>query len=174
MIFINIWFSCWISAWAGEVGAPVDGPPRMTLTIRQGISAIQASPRFSCFREKPGPLVAVMAFAPVKAAPITEPMALISSSIWMNLPPLRGSRAERNSAISEDGDMGYPPKKVHPAAIAPSAHASLPWTKRISLLMSTSLVYLFLINLPANSLSTMMAKSGQCRSHNWHPMHLSG
>ena len=37
------------------------GPPRMTLTITQGTSATQANPRFSCIRENPGPLVAVMA-----------------------------------------------------------------------------------------------------------------
>ena len=57
------------------------GPPRMTLTTTQGTSAMQANPRFSCMREKPGPLVAVMDLTPAREAPITAPMLAISSSI---------------------------------------------------------------------------------------------
>jgi hypothetical protein len=32
------------------------------------------------------------------------------------------------SAISEEGEMGYPAKNRHPAAMAASAQASLPWS----------------------------------------------
>ncbi len=63
---------------------------------------------------------------PVRAAPMTAPIAPISSSICMKRPPTMGNLRERNSAISEEGVMGYPPKNLHPAATAPSAHASLP------------------------------------------------
>src|SRR5512138_3959935 len=81
---------------------------------------------FSCFSEYPGPLVAVMTLAPVTAAPRIAPIAAISSSIWMKRPPTCGSRTDRCSAISEDGEMGYPPKKRQPARIAAWAQASLP------------------------------------------------
>jgi len=61
---------------------------------------------FSCFREKPGPDVAVMALRPESEAPMTAAMLAISSSIWMNFPPHRGRASARCSAISEDGVMG--------------------------------------------------------------------
>jgi len=61
---------------------------------------------FSCMREKPGPLVAVMALSPPMEAPMTAAMLAISSSIWMNLPPSWGRRRERISAISVEGVMG--------------------------------------------------------------------
>ncbi len=77
--------------------------------------------------EKPGPDVAVMALAPPQDAPITAASAAISSSIWMNTPRSGGSSRAIHSMISVAGVIGYPAKKRHPACIAPSAHASLPW-----------------------------------------------
>ena len=61
---------------------------------------------FSCIRLKPGPEVAVIAFAPPTDAPMTAARELISSSIWMNLPPTWGSRRARTSATSVAGVMG--------------------------------------------------------------------
>ena len=49
----------------------------MTLTTTQGTSVMHANPRFSCIREKPGPLVAVMALAPARDAPMIAPMDAI-------------------------------------------------------------------------------------------------
>ena len=43
--------------------------------------------------EKPGPLVAVMDFAPVQEAPMTAEMEAISSSIWTNRPGARAIRS---------------------------------------------------------------------------------
>src|SRR5574337_62973 len=72
-----------------------------------------------------------MVLTPVMAAPRIAPMAAISSSIWMNLPPARGRRTDMCSAISEEGEMGYPAKNRQPAAMAASAHASFPWRSRM-------------------------------------------
>ena len=85
---------------------PVDGPPRITLTMTQGVSVIAAYPRFSCISEKPGPLVAVIALTPPSEAPITAASEPISSSIWMNTPSARGSSRDICSAISEEGVIG--------------------------------------------------------------------
>ena len=60
---------------------PVEGPARCTSTTTQGISVIAARPMFSCISEKPGPLVAVMAFTPAAEAPMMAAMLEISSSI---------------------------------------------------------------------------------------------
>ena len=65
-------------------------------------------------------------FAPVNDAPQTAPMLAISSSICRNLPPRLGSSSARISITSVLGVMGYPAKKVTPAARAPSAQAWLP------------------------------------------------
>ena len=56
--------------------------------------------------EKPGPLVAVMAFAPAVDAPITAAMEASSSSICMYVPPRFGSSSDESSAISVAGVMG--------------------------------------------------------------------
>jgi hypothetical protein len=85
-----------------------------------------AYPMFSIIKEKPGPLVAVIARAPVQDAPITDAMPAISSSIWINTPFFLGSFAAICSATSVEGVIGYPPKKRQPAASAPSAQAVLP------------------------------------------------
>ncbi len=98
--------ACMTSPWAGSVGRPVEGPPRITSTMTQGICAMVAKPIISCIRLKPGPEVAVSALAPARLAPHTAAMEAISSSIWMNLPPTSGSRRARRSAISVDGVMG--------------------------------------------------------------------
>src|SRR3990170_2627326 len=45
----------------------------------------------------------------------------------MNLPPLRGRFLAKYSAISVEGVIGYPAKKLAPATKAPSAQASFPW-----------------------------------------------
>ena len=49
-------------------------------------------------------------------------MLASSSSIWMNIPPTNGKRAEILSAISVDGVIWYPAKNLQPAAMPPSAH----------------------------------------------------
>src|SRR5450756_962620 len=64
-------------------------------------------------------------------APTIAMMLAISSSICMNIPPICGMRLAMISAISEDGVIGYPAKKRTPAAIAPSATASLPCIRTI-------------------------------------------
>jgi hypothetical protein len=97
------WFT---SPWLTWVGMPVEGPPRCTSTITQGISAMIAYPSASCISEKPGPLVAVITLRPVSEAPMMAQIEAISSSIWMNRPPIRGSRKARCSAISVDGVIG--------------------------------------------------------------------
>jgi hypothetical protein len=56
--------------------------------------------------EKPGPLVAVSAFAPASEAPMTAAIEAISSSIWMYMPPSFGMRFAHSSAISEEGVIG--------------------------------------------------------------------
>ena len=90
----------------GRVGSPVLGPPRITSTTTQGISAYIPYPRCSCMRLKPGPLVAVIARRPASDAPSTAPSDAISSSIWTNTPPRLGSAAAICSAISDEGVMG--------------------------------------------------------------------
>ena len=65
-----------------------------------------ARPSISCINEKPGPLVAVMALAPVMEAPITLAMAAISSSVWNVAPPTSGRRRAISSRMSEAGVMG--------------------------------------------------------------------
>ncbi len=61
---------------------------------------------FSIISENPGPLVAVIARAPVHAAPITAAMLPSSSSIDMKTPPAFGSLRAIVSAISVDGVIG--------------------------------------------------------------------
>ena len=107
--------ACMTSPWLILVGIPVDGPPLWILTTTHGTSAITAYPIASCFKEKPGPLVAVIDFNPVNEAPITAHIEAISSSIWMNLPPFWGSLRASVSAISVEGVMGYPAKNSRPA-----------------------------------------------------------
>ena len=94
------------SPWLGSVGSPVDGPPRITSTITQGICDIAAKPIISCMRLNPGPEVAVSAFSPAREAPHTAEMLAISSSIWRNEPPTSGMRRDSVSAISVEGVMG--------------------------------------------------------------------
>ncbi len=135
----------------GSVGSPVDGPPRMTSTMTQGTWAMLAYPMLSCMSEKPGPDVAVSALAPASEAPMTAAIEAISSSICTKWPSTCGRRRDSTSAISVEGVMGYPAKKRAPAAMAPSATASLPAIRRrgwgISLCLSRG--------------TTSMAKSGQ-------------
>jgi hypothetical protein len=57
-------------------------------------------------RLNPGPLVAVIVLAPASEAPMIAAIEAISSSIWMNRPPRRGSSPARISAISEEGVIG--------------------------------------------------------------------
>src|SRR3990172_5780990 len=118
-----------MSACPTMVGRPVDGPPRCTLTSTQGTSIIAARPRFSIMRLKPGPLVTVIDLVPVHEAPTTAAMLASSSSIWMNVPPMKGKRRDTRSTTSVDGVMGYPATKRQPAAIAPSPHAKSPSRK---------------------------------------------
>ena len=77
----------------------------MMLTITQGASSMKARPMFSCIREKPGPDVAVMAFAPAREAPHRAAMEASSSSIWMNSPPTSGIRRLILWGTSDEGVM---------------------------------------------------------------------
>ena len=70
------------SACSVLVGRPVVGPPRCTLMMISGSSVITARPMPSPLSAMPGPLEAVTAIAPAKAAPIVAVMAAISSSAW--------------------------------------------------------------------------------------------
>jgi hypothetical protein len=88
------------------VGRPVLGPPLITLTITHGTSAMIPNPKFSCMRENPGPLVAVIAFTPAREAPITAPKLAISSSIWMKVPSTWGIFTDNISEISVAGVIG--------------------------------------------------------------------
>jgi hypothetical protein len=74
--------------------------------MTQGTSAMTAKPKFSCMRENPGPLVAVIDLTPAREAPITAPKLAISSSIWMKVPFTWGSRIDKISEISVAGVMG--------------------------------------------------------------------
>jgi len=97
---------CMMSLWPGPVGTPVDGPPRITLTMTHGTSVSMANPMFSCLSEKPGPEVAVRALLPASEPPITAAIAAISSSICRKAPPICGRRLAMNSATSVDGVIG--------------------------------------------------------------------
>ena len=100
------------------------GPPRITFTITHGVSAMQAYPRFSCIREKPGPLVAVIDFTPARDAPITAPMLAISSSIWMKRAAQRGKLHGICSLISDGGRDGVSGKET-------AARGKAPFGKRL-------------------------------------------
>src|SRR3990170_5528756 len=67
----------------------------------------------------PGPLVAVIARAPARVAPMHIPIEAISSSPWMAMPPTLGSSRIIAMRIDEAGVIGYPAKNVHPASSAP-------------------------------------------------------
>ena len=96
-----------MSAWPGRVGRPVDGPPRWTSTKTHGVSVMAARPMCSIIREKPGPLVTVMAFLPAQTAPWMAIEAASSSSIWMkSAPSTSGARRANLSTISVDGVIG--------------------------------------------------------------------
>jgi hypothetical protein len=51
----------------------------------------------------------------------------------MKTPPTLGNSWASTSAISVDGVIGYPAKKRHPAARAPRAQASFPWSKALAI-----------------------------------------
>ena len=85
---------------------PVDGPARWALTITQAVSDMVARPRASTMSERPGPEVVVMDFLPAKLAPMTMPIAPISSSACTRVPPSCGRVGARNSITSDAGVMG--------------------------------------------------------------------
>ncbi len=102
---------------------PVDGPPRCTLMIVNGISAKYASPMNSVISDTPGPEVAVKARAPFHPAPVTMPIEAISSSAWMiakRFSPVAGSTRylrqylSKASATDDDGVIGYQAHTVAP------------------------------------------------------------
>ena len=88
------------------VGRPVDGPPRCTLTITAGTSAIDERPSISAISERPGPDVAVIDFTPANDAPMTAPIAESSSSVCSAVPPSFGSHSASMCRISDDGVIG--------------------------------------------------------------------
>src|SRR6516162_4388274 len=118
-----------MSACAGSVGSPVEGPPRWTSTKTQGVSVMAARPMCSIISEKPGPEVTVKALAPPHTAPWIAMEAASSSSIWMKVPPTVGMRDAKRSTTSVEGVMGYPAEKRAPAASAPSQQAWSPSRK---------------------------------------------
>src|ERR1700684_1548855 len=86
----------------------------------------------------PGPEVAVKARAPFQPAPITAPMAEISSSAWTMAYLfflVSGSTRyflqclAKDSATEVEGVMGYQAATVGPPKTQPKAAASLPLTK---------------------------------------------
>jgi hypothetical protein len=87
------------------------------------------SPKFSIIKLNPGPDVAVMDLTPALDAPRIAFIEAISSSIWIKIPPTSGILADIASAISVAGVIGYPAKKRHPLAMAPSAQATSPLKK---------------------------------------------
>ena len=98
--------ACMTSPWAGSVGRPVLGPPRMTSTMTHGICAMEAKPIISCMRLKPGPEVAVSALAPAREAPQTAAMLRdLVLHLDEGAVDLRESPAS-TSAISVDGVIG--------------------------------------------------------------------
>jgi hypothetical protein len=58
----------------------------------------------------------------------------------MNLPPTFGSITLSSCAISLDGVIGYPPKKLHPQSIAACAHNSLPFETIILDILRTNFI----------------------------------
>lgn len=90
------------------VGSPVDGPPRCTLTMTHGISAIHASPMPSDIKESPGPAVAVIAFLPEYPAPTIAFIDSISEDTWYanRFCPMRFCSIQTSIVVA--GDMGYP------------------------------------------------------------------
>ena len=67
---------------------------------------LEASPSISDIRDRPGPDVAVIAFAPANDAPITTPIADSSSSVCTHVPPIFGSHSPRKCSTSDDGVIG--------------------------------------------------------------------
>jgi len=86
-----------IASMCAIIGASLTGHKVMTAT---------SGPGFSLKQEALGYAVAVITLWPVSEAPMMAHMEAISSSIWMNLPPTWGRRAERASAISVEGVIG--------------------------------------------------------------------
>ena len=98
--------ACIMSACAGSVGSPVDGPPRCTLMNTQGVSVMTAKPMCSIISEKPGPEVTVIARLPPQTAPAMAIDEASSSSIWMKMPPTCGNRCAMRSTTSVEGVIG--------------------------------------------------------------------
>jgi len=71
--------------------------------MTKGVSIMWPSPMPSCMSEKPGPDVAVMAFAPARLAPTRAHTELISSSNWI---ARTSGRLTRYCRTSEAGVMG--------------------------------------------------------------------
>src|SRR5512135_3400613 len=89
----------------------------------------------SDIREMPGPDVDVNDRAPAQEAPITMPIAAISSSAWMTAAvslPVTGSfrwsptRSMNASQSEDDGVIGYHEATVAPPNMQPIAAAALP------------------------------------------------
>src|ERR1041384_4452971 len=95
-------------------------------TARNGMRATAISAKDSCISELPGPVEAIIARAPVAAAPHTMPIASSSDSAFMHTPPACGRRHDMYSRISVDGVIGDPAEKRTPARTAASASAGAP------------------------------------------------
>ena len=102
------------------------GPPLVTFNTTHATSAVRMNPRFSCMRENPGPLVAVMAFFPPREAPTRAPILEISSSIWMKVPSSSNSRSDLSSEISAAGVIRIACKKAATSGQSSSYHSLIP------------------------------------------------
>src|SRR5436309_10439235 len=95
-----------------------------------GSSTITARPMASVFSATPGPLVVVIASAPLKAAPIADVIPAISSSAW-NVRTPKFLYIDSSWRMSLAGVIGYEPRKSgrpdwRDAATYPRASALLP------------------------------------------------
>ena len=88
------------------VGMPVDGPPRMTLTMTIGVSEAVARPKASIISDRPGPEVAVTEGVPPNEAPMIIAIEAISSSAWTSTPPTVWSAGDSHSSTSVAGVIG--------------------------------------------------------------------
>ena len=76
------------------------------LTATTGICAFASSAKLSCMRLMPWPVEAIIERTPQPAAPHTMPIASISLSAFMHVPPTSGRRTDMYSRISVDGVIG--------------------------------------------------------------------
>lgn len=85
---------------------PVEGPPRITLTITTGTSAAMPRPMDSIISDRPGPEVTVIDGTPPNEPPSTMLMEDNSSSAITSRPPSRCNCGDIHSTRSVAGVIG--------------------------------------------------------------------